>query len=234
MNFEPYNITLTLINDTKTTLQEQSFGEIPSSLLTQKEHFTLPKILSSIPESEPVFQTIEERQAIRHWGVQPVRKEDLLTILQTVYQGDAIDWESEHLEGLDIGFVVYVRNMANANPSIYRYCPIQHDLIMISKLDLTKMEHMVLQREFALAPVIVVITGKLGASICRYGSSGHRQLLVRGGMAAQRAWLSSIGLGYSGCMFAGIVQKYLYETARIDGYKEMQLIAYSFGNQMEI
>ncbi|QDX95354.1 hypothetical protein EEL30_25560 [Brevibacillus laterosporus] len=234
MNFEPYNIVLSLMDDTKTTLTKQPYVEIPSSLLGKEDNLLFQKTPSSIQESAPVYQTIEERQAVRHWGELSVQKEDVLTILQSAYQGDATDWESEHLAGLDIGFVVYVRNMEKVTPAIYRYCPIRHDLVMIGELDLYKMEHLVLQREFALAPVILVITGKLGASICRHGSPGHRQLLVRGGMAAQRAWLSSIGLGYGGCIFAGIVQKYLYETAGIDGYKEMQLVAYSFGNLLEM
>ncbi|WP_163852688.1 nitroreductase family protein [Paenibacillus elgii] len=231
MRFEPYRIVTDLIEDTKTALPKQAFSEIPPALLGRGEARSLG-VPSVVPlrESSPVYRAIEAREALRHWSDGPVEKSDLLTILHSAYQGDAADWREEHEAGLDIGFVVYVSNVENVAPALYRYCPSRQELERAGAMEPGKLEHMVLQREFSLAPAIVVITGKLGAVLCRQGSSGHRQLLVRGGMAAQRMWLASLALGYGGCIFAGIVQKYLYETAKIDGYREMQLVAYAFGN----
>ncbi|WP_010500569.1 nitroreductase family protein [Paenibacillus elgii] len=231
MRFEPYRIVTDLIEDTKTALPKQAFSEIPSALLGRGEARSLG-VPSVVPlrEGSPVYRAIEAREALRHWSDRPVAQADLLTILHSAYQGDAADWREEHEAGLDIGLVVYVSNVENVTPALYRYCPYRQELERAGAMEPGKLEHMVLQREFSLAPAIVVITGKLGAVLCRQGSSGHRQLLVRGGMAAQRMWLASLALGYGGCIFAGIVQKYLYETAKIDGYREMQLVAYAFGN----
>ncbi|XOK60931.1 nitroreductase family protein [Paenibacillus elgii] len=230
MRFEPYRIVTDLIEDTKTALPRQAFSEIPPALLGGEARSLEVPPLVPLREGSPVYRAIEAREALRQWSDSPVDKADLFTILHSAYQGDAADWREEHEAGLDIGLVVYVSNVENVAPALYRYCPYRQELERAGAMEPGKLEHMVLQREFSLAPAIVVITGKLGAVLCRQGSSGHRQLLVRGGMAAQRMWLASLALGYGGCIFAGIVQKYLYETAKIDGYREMQLVAYAFGH----
>src|SRR4029450_9966494 len=87
-----------------------------------------------------------------------------------------------------------------------------------------------LQAEFAGAPVLIFVTGNLAAACERYGSWGHRQLLLRAGAAGQRLWLASIGVGLAGTVFAGFLPRAANRFAGVDGYLQASLLAYSVGN----
>ncbi|HYE73791.1 MAG TPA: hypothetical protein VEF04_10680, partial [Blastocatellia bacterium] len=73
-------------------------------------------------------------------------------------------------------------------------------------------------------------TGNLAAACARYGSWGHRQLLLRTGAAGQRLWLSSIGVGLAGTVFAGFLPRAANRFAGLDGYLQASLLAFAVGN----
>lgn len=86
-----------------------------------------------------------------------------------------------------------------------------------------------MQSEFAKAPLVVWITGNLAAAAARHGGFGHRQLLMRAGMAAHRLWMAGMATGLSGCIVAGVVPGAARRQLELDGYRKASLIALAAG-----
>jgi hypothetical protein len=92
-------------------------------------------------------------------------------------------------------------------------------------------EDLVLQKEFAAAPVLCTVTGNLAAAQARHGGYGHRQLLVRAGAAAHAAWLAALRLDLVGTVFAGLLPQVLRDRAGADGYRRAPLFAFAAGRR---
>ncbi|WP_312130042.1 hypothetical protein [Lysinibacillus capsici] len=232
MQYEMNNLFTKILDETKVSKADfHTTQDIPLSL--SQNPYTMLDLPISLPDPKISKMSLEEaldlREAIKEWEDEFVKLADLSTILKLIFDSDTKDWENDFLNDLELGVVVYAQKVDGLNPAIYHYSSKEHELVPIGNLESLNMNEIVLQSEFGNAPVILIFTGKLGATIHHYGSSGLRRLLIRGGMAADRAWLASISLGYVGSLFAGILPKSLYTTVKIDGYQLTSLFAYSFG-----
>lgn len=191
------------------------------------------RILLPPPEaqSKPIDEALVERASIRHYAQRPITQRQLSSILKIAAEGDKQDWPGEEEAGAGIDFLVVAWRLEGVEPAVYRYEASTHTLARLGPVPDQKTEavRMVLQVEFADAPVIVLTVGNLAAASELYGGWGHRQLLLRAGAAGQRMWMASIGVGLVGTVFAGFLNRAARSVAGVDGYRKAGLFAYSTG-----
>jgi hypothetical protein len=183
-------------------------------------------------QSKPLNEAVIERMSVRHYAPSPVTQAQLATILKTAAEGDKHDWPDEEENGLGLKFLVVAWRVEGIEPAVYGYESAVHTLIQLGPVpdQSTEAINMVLQIEFADAPVIILTVGDLAAASARYGGWGHRQLLLRAGTAGQRLWLASIGVGLVGTVFAGFLHRAARRIAGVEGYRNAALLAYSTGH----
>lgn len=207
----------------------------PEMLLTEETEYreSVPLPIAK-KEGLSLQQILERRKAVRFYDSAPVHSEDLSTILKVAIQGDRQNWPDQDRHGIRLQLsVVAWRVDGLKGPVVYRYLPDHNHLTVIGDAPPQEQgEVMVLQREFAWAPAIIIVSGTFGAALDAYGSHGYRHLLTRGGAAGYRAWLAAMSLGYEGSVFAGLLPRPLRDFVGIDGYKRTQLFAFSFGKPL--
>ncbi len=189
----------------------------------------LPAPLTSSRALEDVMM---ERTSLRFYAEKPVELEQIATILNVASAGDEQDWSQEIAAGVTLHLLLVAWCVKDLAPAIYRYVPGAHQLAYVASAPDQRTEGtgLVLQTEFADAPAIVLITGNLAAASARHGAWGHRQLLLRAGSAGQRLWLSSLGIGLVGTVFAGFLPRAAHRAVGVDGYRNAGLFAYATGH----
>jgi nitroreductase len=128
--------------------------------------------------------------------------------------------------------LLVIRNVVGVESGIYQAGP---DEEMIRRFDLpevAQVEEMVLQPEFALAPMLFLTVGSLERALEWAGDHGHRVMLERSGAASEAAWLAAVDLGLGGSIFAGFLPSALRQLAGIDGFRQTQLLALAIGEPL--
>lgn len=116
-------------------------------------------------------------------------------------------------------------------PSLQRYDGRSHALEPLAPLPVgVAAEDLVLQREFARAPAVLVVMGDLRHAVRERGAHGHRRLLLRAGAATHAAWLAALELGLVGSIFAGLLPDELRRLGVADGYTRAPLLAFAVGH----
>lgn len=183
-----------------------------------------------LTQSHSLQQALRMRGAVRVYDEAPLTLAELGTVFHTAMWGDQQDWPQEAAAGVGLQLLAVAWRVDGLEPAIWRYEPQAHELAYVGVAPAAhEAETLTLQLEFTAAPVIVFITGNLAAACARYGEWGHRQMLLRGGAAGQRLWLSSIGLGLCGSVFAGFVPRAAQRFAKVDGYLQASLLAFAVG-----
>ena len=172
-----------------------------------------------------------ERTAVRDYAGTPLSGADLSAILAGADRMDAGGWPAERAAGVDLELYCAAWRVTGVDTGLYRYLPQQSALCRVASLpDGPQAEELVMQREFAQAPALLVITGNLAAALERHGSHGHRLLLSRAGAAGHAAWLTALRLDLVGTVFAGLLPHVLRERAGADGYHRAALFAFAAGH----
>lgn len=189
----------------------------------------LPAPLAS---SRPLEDVMAERTSLRFYAEQPIELAQVATILKVASAGDEQDWSQEIAAGVTLHLLVVAWRVQDLAPAVYRYVAGDHVLeyVGLAPNQQTEGTGLVLQTEFADAPVIVLITGNLAGACERHGAWGHRQLLLRAGSAGHRLWLSSLGVGLVGTVFAGFLPRAAHRVVGVDGYRNAGLFAYAAGH----
>jgi nitroreductase len=186
------------------------------------------------PPSAPraaLDEMLLERTAVRDYADTPLSSADLSAILAAADRMDSGGWPQERAAGVDLELYCAAWRVTGVDTGLYRYLPRHSALCRVSSLpDGPQAEELVMQREFASAAALVVITGNLAAALARHGSHGHRLLLSRAGAAGHAAWLAALRLDLVGTVFAGLLPHVLRERAAADGYHRAALFAFAAGS----
>ncbi|WP_377887557.1 nitroreductase family protein [Alkalihalobacillus sp. R86527] len=206
------------------TLVEKSKNP-KSNVTNQSTKLDLVPGLENDLRLEDVFQ---KRTSTRFFKADPVKYSDLLKLLQQNTSFMKSISEPELFQQL-----VILRNIDNpalSLESVYQYDLETNRIIPRFQFSEEKVHEFYLQKEFAFAPVTIVLVGKLEESIKKnHGLSGYKDLLQKSGSIAHYAWLNALSMGYAGTVFAGFNPNSLYQLCNIDGYRDSQMIAFSFG-----
>ncbi|MFE7295114.1 nitroreductase family protein [Streptomyces sp. NPDC057579] len=186
----------------------------------------------SAPPTEIALETVlRRRKSVRVYKGEPIAIELLASVVQQAAAFDRSAWP-DHESGAGLEFLVAARTVAGLPQGLYLYSTDRGDFTRLADLpDGEAAAELVLQLEYAHAPAIVIVCGPLAASLDRHGEHGHRLLLTRAGAAAQTAWLTALSHGLSGSIFAGFLSAALKPLVPVDGYRNVQLLAFSLGHE---
>jgi hypothetical protein len=174
---------------------------------------------------------LPERTSIRDYAGTELPGADVSAIFAAADLMDARGWPEERAAGVDLELYCAAWRVSGVDVGLYRYAPQQSGLIRVASLpEGPEAEDLVLQREFAHAAALLVITGNLAGALARHGSHGHRLLLSRAGAAGHAASLAALRLHLVGSVFAGLLPHVLRERAGADGYHRAALFAFAVGH----
>ena len=183
-------------------------------------------------DRRPLEAVLRSRTAARVYGDEPLTIGEVGAVLAAAAQGDATSWDREHRAGLALDLVLVAWRVTGLGVATHLYRSKQHALHQLAPVPYGQAaQDLVLQREFARAAALVVVTGPLGGAIARHGTHGHRTLLLRAGAAAHRAWLAAESLDLVGCIFAGLLPQAVRELAAADGFVRAPLLAFALGRR---
>jgi hypothetical protein len=173
-------------------------------------------------------EVLPGRTAVRDYAGAPLSGAELSAMFAAADRMDARGWPAERAAGVDLELYCAAWRVTGVDTGLYRYLPEGSRLCRVASLpDGPEAEELVMQREFAEAAALVVITGNLAAALARHGSHGHRLLLTRAGAAGHAAWLAALRLHLVGTVFAGLLPNVLRERADADGYHRAALFAFA-------
>jgi nitroreductase len=182
------------------------------------------------PAREGLEESLRRRTAIRAYTRQPVELAQLSAMLTAAEEQDRRNWSSERAAGVELRLVCASWRVAGLDTGLYGFDGGTRSLVRLAALPTgTAAEDIVLQREFAAAPALVLVLGNLAEAVRRHGSHGHRLLLTRAGAAAHAAWLAALSVGLDGTVFAGLLPGAVRDLLGADGYTTAPLFAFSVG-----
>ena len=176
-----------------------------------------------------VGSVLAKRRSVREYSQQEIPPAYVGTALRCAHDADAIDWPDEH-SNVPLTYVVLAKGIVGIAPGVYEYEPRAHSLIFsCPPLPDAQTVELLVQPEYAYAPIIVWIAGDLAAACARHGALGHRQLLLRAGASGHRLWMATIALGLAGSIFAGLIPGAARRLLGMDGYERASLFAFAAG-----
>lgn len=207
-------------------------GKQTDGLLIPEEQQAFLRLPPALLNSVPLQETFQARASERFYAPTSVPLSDLSTLLFYASEGDRQDWPREQPEAnMDLQFCLVAWRVEGLAPAVYQYHAQEHALqrLHCAPDQPGEAEALVLQREFAYAPVMIVMLGNLATACAHYGARGHRQLLLRAGAAGQRLWFASLGLKLVGTVFAGFLAQAARSYLKTDGYTRLSLLAFACG-----
>ncbi|MGO4786731.1 nitroreductase family protein [Paenibacillus sp. 2KB_20] len=234
---DAYGMIQAMINENLLLTTEKDRAKTAMDCLGA-DNYTLgivDRVKVALPESKnrekQLIEILYTRVSVRQYAEASVQLEDLGMMLRAAEYRDHSDWSCQHELGIKLNYYVIARRVESLlSGQICRYDSTSHSLELMQCLDLKSVSY-TLQEEFAHAPAIIIVSGSMSRSVDMLGAHGYRQILVRGGAAVQRISQVAMSLNYVGCIFAGLYQRPLKEYVEIDGYQEVQLLAYALGRE---
>ena len=169
------------------------------------------------------------RRAVKDFEDAPLDPAQLERLCASVRRADLDLWPGAP-QASPLRVLVAVRNVDSLRPGVHEH--LDGGLQLLAPVDDEEfLDGLVLQPEFAAASAIVVVAGSLAAAVAVDGEHGYRLLLERAGAACQTAWLSAVGQGLDGCIFAGLLPSGLAALLGFDGYYSTQLLAFAVGHE---
>lgn len=182
------------------------------------------------PESDSASSAaLGARRAVKDFEDAPLDPAQLERLCASVRRADIDLWPG-HQETSPLRVLVAVRNVDGLSTGVHEHVDGRLELLAAVD-DQEFLDGLVLQPEFAAASAIVVVAGSLAAAVEADGEHGYRLLLERAGAACQTAWLSAVGQGLDGCIFAGLLPSGLASLVGFDGYYSTQLLAFAVGHE---
>lgn len=182
------------------------------------------------PAREDLETSLRRRTSVRMFARRPLERAELTTLLVAAWTQDRLSFDEEIAAGNGLSLMCASWRVRGLDPWLYRAHPDGEGLTPVAALPSAPgADSLFLQREFAWAPLVVIVLGDLECAVRRHGGYGHRQLLLRAGAAMQAAALAGLGLGLDGCLFAGLLPSSTFTLAGIDGHVRAPLFGLSVG-----
>lgn len=181
------------------------------------------------PPTVDLETALRWRTAVRHYARSALALDDIAALVTAATDADRRGWPAEHA-AVPLDILVASWRVVGAPPALARYDARAHALVTLGELPVGEAaEDLVLQREFAHAPAVALVTGDLRTAIARRGAHGHRLLLLRAGAASHAMWLAALRRDLVGSIFAGLLPDALHRLGGVDGYTRAALLALAVG-----
>jgi hypothetical protein len=176
-------------------------------------------------------EVLEQRVSDRFYSDESVSPAALARIVRAARDFDRSTWQDDAQADLGLDFLVAARSVDGAAPAIYRL--VDDTFMPLALLPERGAEDLVLQIEFAYAPVILIALAPFANLLARWGDHGERLANTRAAAAISAALHEAASLGIAGSPFAGFLASGLRRLIDADGYANAQMFAASFGHPAE-
>ncbi len=233
VNLDLQEVTAMLLLESLTKESDVSYKqqELRPDLLPQRmPSFSIIKFPKPAHKGLSVGDVLAKRRSVRKFSQRPVDLRDISTALYHAHSADTTD----HVDTTPLTYFVLANNVQGIEQAVYIYEPGKHALLKVRQpLSHELTVDLLVQSEFADAPVIIWIAGSLAIACAQEGAQGHRKLLVRAGATGHRLWMVALGLGLSGSIFAGLIPGAARRMLGMDGYRMASLFAFAAGYQSD-
>lgn len=190
-----------------------------------------PTVLAPSDKPAPQFtlhEALESRTSERFFKDEPVNMTQVGAILDAAQAHDQQQWHGENVAGLPLDLLVAAANVQGLDRGIYRRTKQGFDPLLTFQ---DPLDDLVLQAEFASAPLIVVAVLPLAGELKRWGDHGERVANLRAGGAIAAGLLEAGRLGLAASPFAGFLAAPFRMLVTVDGYHNAALFAGAFGHR---
>lgn len=185
----------------------------------------------------PIWETIERRRSVRHYGTGPMPLEALSQLVWSTHgtsgHAGARELRTAPSAGACYPIDVYVvaNHVAGVEPGLYRYLPEDHALLLVREGDVgSEVASAALgQTMCADASVTLVWTAVLPRTTNRYGERGTRYVFLDAGHVGQNTYLAATALGYGCCGIAAFDDDAMNRVLGVDGRIETTVYCASVG-----
>ena len=148
-------------------------------------------------------QVYLQRRSLRSFSNQPIQKENLECLLGILLQADLRRCKVHQTQSLELQVIVIAQRCEGMEPGVYEMT--KGCLLLIGPLiSKDQISRIVLQEELRLAPVLVWFFANGERACGLAGSSGYREILVRGGAVAHDLATASAALGIGSVLVGGM------------------------------
>lgn len=196
-----------------------------SSLARLRDQEVVPCVVSTGISGEAeanLLAAMARRRSTRFFSERPIPRSVVDDMLAAARHIDATLWPAlAHHDPLRL--YVAARAVSGIPKALY----VEDEMLRYTAdLDEQAVQDMVLQPEFAQAPMLLLVVGSLETAL---DAHGHRVMLERSGAACEAACLTAVAQGYAGSIFAGFLPTALKRLTGIDGFRRTQLLALAVG-----
>ncbi|HXX54412.1 MAG TPA: SagB/ThcOx family dehydrogenase, partial [Thermodesulfovibrionales bacterium] len=186
-----------------------------------------------------LLSAIQDRKSHRHFRVAPLTLEEVSFLLWTTQgvrerAGEYTFFRTVPSAGCRHAIETYlcVLNVTGLETGIYRYLPVEHQLLIVRKKD--DLSEKIVAATFGQsfigkAPVTFIWTAIPYRMEWRYHMAAHKVIALDAGHVCQNLYLASAAIGGGTCAVAAYHQESMDELLGVDGDDEFTLYLASVG-----
>jgi SagB-type dehydrogenase family enzyme len=207
----------------------------------------LPHLRStSLPEPQlptmSLGDALRRRRSVRDFAPEPLRLDELSTLLYAAYgitgamAGGDPDDDVQQLRTCPSGGALFPLELAvlandvdGLSEGLHHYAPFEHLLEEFGPVDEEAFTAAMVDRDYAEAPAVVLVSAVFWRSRFKYGQRGYRFALLEAGHLAQNLLLTATALGLGAFPIGGFYDRRLDDLLGLDGVNESSLYAVPVG-----
>lgn len=167
------------------------------------------------------------RRSVRQFHPGRASLPTIARMIKGAHAADAADWPEEHAHHRDLKFFLFEQYEDHSKGELYEFRSDRGSLITVKTISHTNpLQSLYVDKCFQSAPSSIWLAGNLEEATRIHGSYGHQQLLFRAGAAANRLWLTAVGLGFEGTISAGLLSQVSRSVLGFDGWRRLSLCAF--------
>ncbi|KPK45789.1 MAG: thioester oxidase [Nitrospira bacterium SM23_35] len=189
--------------------------------------------------SPDLISVIQNRRSHRHFKAAPISLEDLSFLLWatqgiTTTRDKTAAFRTVPSAGCRHALETYlcILNIAGLETGIYRYLPVEHELLLVSKnknLADDIVTATFYQSFIGKAPVTFIWTAVPYRMEWRYHLAAHKVIAIDAGHVCQNLYLASAAIGAGTCAVAAYHQEILDQLLGVDGKDEFAIYLAAVG-----
>jgi SagB-type dehydrogenase family enzyme len=197
---------------------------------SEDRHLKAVRLPNPLRSRVPLGEVLASRRSVRSYDQKDVGLSEISTILSNAESDPERDGK-ELCACMKLNYFLLASHVEGLEPGIYKYAPSRSALLRVGPAPTTEEKlSLFVQPEFTTAPMLILVAGNIAAACNHHGARGHRTLLQLAGTSGSRLWMSSVGLGLSCCLVAGIIPDSAKRIFRLGIYNFSSLLGLATGH----
>lgn len=209
------------------------------------ELIDLPVIDEDLLTNRSIYSCIKERRSTRLYNEKPICLAELSYLLWATQgishtNNAGLTFRTVPCSGATHTFETYLllRNIEGIQKGVYRYLPVEHKLLFMSKLEdiESRIDALTLDQPFvprfaSKAAVLFIWSTTPYRSEWKYDISAHKKILIDVGHVCQNLYLASESIGAGTCAIGIYDQEHIDRLLGLDGDEEFVIYLAAVGKK---